>query len=114
MHEEGEKDTSRPTGGPPKTHRHGGGGDHRHAIEDFKRRFIVSVVLTVPILVLSPTIQMFFGFSVKVPGADYIVLIIASAVYFYGGYPFLTGIVRELKSRTPGMMTLIALAISVA
>lgn len=114
MHEEGEKETPRPTGGPPKTHRHGGGGDHRHAIEDFKRRFIVSVVLTVPILVLSPTIQMFFGFSVEVPGADYIVLIIASAVYFYGGYPFLTGIVRELKSRTPGMMTLIAVAITVA
>lgn len=114
-HEEGEKTSSRPPmGGPPKTHRHGGGAGHHHALEDFKRRFIVSVILTVPILVLSPTIQMFFGFSVEVPGADYIVLILASAVYFYGGYPFLTGIVKELKDRTPGMMTLIAVAITVA
>jgi Cu2+-exporting ATPase len=114
MHEEGEITPAEHAGGPPKTHQHSGGGDHRHALEDFKRRFIVSVVLTVPILVLSPTIQTLLGFSVEVPGADYIVLILASAVYFYGGYPFLTGIVKELKSRTPGMMTLIAVAITVA
>ncbi|MDD4255986.1 MAG: heavy metal translocating P-type ATPase [Methanofollis sp.] len=114
MHEEGEKTSAEHAGGPPKTHQHSGGGDHRHALEDFKRRFVVSVILTVPILVLSPTIQTLFGFSVEVPGADYIVLILASAVYFYGGYPFLTGIVHELKSRTPGMMTLIAVAITVA
>ncbi len=99
---------------PPKTHRHEAGGAHRHALADFKRRFIVSLVLTIPILILSPTIQMLLGFRVEVPYADYIVLVLASAVYVYGGYPFLRGIVDELKARSPGMMTLIAVAITVA
>ncbi|QSZ68132.1 cadmium-translocating P-type ATPase [Methanofollis aquaemaris] len=100
----------------PPTHEHGaGGGHHGHAaLADFKRRFIVSTILTVPILILSPTIQMLLGFSVDVPGAEYIVLLLATVVYLYGGYPFLTGIVDELKARMPGMMTLIAVAITVA
>ncbi|MDI6719078.1 MAG: copper-translocating P-type ATPase [Methanomicrobiales archaeon] len=97
---------------PPKTH--GADGGHRHALADYKRRFVVSLVLTIPILVLSPTIQMLFGFRADVPYADYIVLALASVVYTYGGYPFLRGIVDELKARLPGMMTLIAVAITVA
>jgi Cu2+-exporting ATPase len=72
----------------PKTHQHGAGGGHQHALEDFKRRFIVSVILTIPILVLSPTIQMLFGFPVEVPYAEYLVFILASGVYVYGGIRF--------------------------
>jgi len=87
---------------------------HTHMLEDFKRRFIISLVLTFPVLLLSPMIQEFFGFEFIVPGADLIVFLLSSVVYFYGGYPFLKGIKQELTERSPGMMTLIATAISVA
>ena len=83
-------------------------------LEDYRRRFIVSMVLTVPILILSPTIQSFFGFSLIFTGSNLILLALSTAVYAYGGYPFLKGIVQELRSRLPGMMTLIAVAITVA
>ncbi|RXE56551.1 ATPase [Methanoculleus taiwanensis] len=96
---------------PPKTHRH---GDHAHALADFRRRFVVSVILTVPILLLSQTIQGFFAFSPVFPGSVVVLFALSTAVYIYGGWPFLTGIVRELRSRSPGMMTLIAVAITVA
>lgn len=83
-------------------------------IEDFKNRFFISLALTVPIIALSPTVQGFFGLSFTFPGSDYLVFLLASLVYFYGGYPFLKGIFEELKNGQPGMMTLIAVAISVA
>ncbi|AKB66400.1 Lead, cadmium, zinc and mercury transporting ATPase [Methanosarcina mazei S-6] len=83
-------------------------------LEDFRRRFIVSLILTFPVLLLSPTIQDFFNFEISFPGADFIVFLISSVVYFYGGYPFLKGIKQELAEKSPGMMTLIAIAISVA
>jgi Cu2+-exporting ATPase len=96
----------------------GGRGDgiltHSHDLADFKRRFIVSTLLTIPILILSPAVQSLSGFRIVLPGSEYLVLILASVVYFYGGYPFLRGIFRELSDRMPGMMTLIAVAISVA
>ncbi|MDN7024269.1 copper-translocating P-type ATPase [Methanoculleus sp. FWC-SCC1] len=95
-----------------KTHRHGAG--HGDALADFRRRFIVSTILTVPILLLSPTIQGFFGFTLVFPGSVYLLLVLATVVYIYGGWPFLAGIVRELRVRSPGMMTLIAVAITVA
>jgi Cu2+-exporting ATPase len=97
-----------PTGG--KDH----GNHHTHMLEDYRRRFIVSFILTVPVLLLSPTVQSFFGFELHVPGADFITFLLSSVVYFYGGYPFLKGIKEELAEKTPGMMTLIAVAISVA
>jgi len=90
------------------------GNHHTHMLEDFRRRFIVSFVLTIPVLLLSPTIQGFFGFELHIPGADLITFLLSSIVYFYGGYPFLKGIKEELAEKTPGMMTLIAVAISVA
>ncbi len=93
-------------------HRHG--GDHTHALADFRKRFLVSVILTVPILLLSPTIQSFFGFSLVFPGSTIVLFLLATAVYVYGGWPFLTGIIAELRARSPGMMTLIAVAITVA
>jgi len=87
---------------------------HTHMLEDFRRRFIVSFILTFPVLILSPTIQDFFNFEISFPGADLIVFLISSVVYFYGGYPFLKGIKQELSEKSPGMMTLIAIAITVA
>jgi Cu2+-exporting ATPase len=81
-------------------------------IKDFKRRFFVSLAITIPILVLSPLIQQFFNFSFRFTGDKYILLFLSSIVFFYGGWPFLKGIIRELKRKQPGMMTLIAVAIS--
>ena len=90
-------------------------GDHHfHMLADFRKRFIVSFILTFPVLLLSPTIQSFFGFELRFPGADLLTFLLSSVVYFYGGYPFLKGIKEELSERSPGMMTLIAVAISVA
>ncbi|MHB8102096.1 MAG: heavy metal translocating P-type ATPase [Methanosarcina sp.] len=90
------------------------GDHHSHMLADFKKRFIVSFILTFPVLLLSPTIQSFFGFELRFPGADFLTFLLSSVVYFYGGYPFLKGIKEELAEKSPGMMTLIAVAISVA
>lgn len=87
---------------------------HRMMIRDFKKRFYVSVVLTVPVLALSPLIQQFFGFTFGFPGDGVVVFGLATVIFFYGGWPFLTGLVSELKQKAPGMMTLIGLAITVA
>ncbi|MBE0551935.1 MAG: copper-translocating P-type ATPase, partial [Ignavibacterium sp.] len=89
---------------------------HGHMIEDFKRRFWVSLILTIPIIVISPMIHHFFGLedSLRFNGDMYVLFALSSVVYFYGGWPFLKGIYDEIKKRQPGMMTLIALAISVA
>ena len=87
---------------------------HRMMIEDFKRRFGISLVLTIPILILSPMIQSWIGFSWQFAASHYLLFALASVVYFYGGWPFIKGFLNELKNRAPGMMTLIAMAISVA
>jgi len=87
---------------------------HEMIVKDFKRRFFVSLVLTIPILALSPLIQQFFGFTFRFVGDKYLLFILSSIVFFYGGWPFLKGIVAELKNKQPGMMTLIATAISIA
>jgi len=83
-------------------------------IADFRRRFFVSLAASVPILALSPFVQDVFGFQLAVPGGRWLVLGLATFVYGYGGWPFLTGLKEELASRQPGMMTLIGLAITVA
>ncbi|PRX65093.1 Cu2+-exporting ATPase [Cohnella sp. SGD-V74] len=85
-----------------------------HHVEDFRNRFIICVVFTVPILLLSPMIQMFMGVNWRFPYDSVILFLLSSFVFFYGGVPFLTGAYRELKQKLPGMMTLIALAIVVA
>lgn len=90
------------------------GGHHQLMIEDFKKRFWVSLIITVPILALSPMIQGWFGFQWTFQGSNFVLLGISSVVYFFGGWPFLTGLIDELKKKSPGMMTLIAMAISVA
>ncbi|MRH43213.1 copper-translocating P-type ATPase [Aquibacillus halophilus] len=91
-----------------------GGHDHGHMIEDFKKRFYISLFVTIPILVLSPMIQSFFNYELSFPGIMYVLFILATFIFFYGGKPFLTGSYDELKEKNPGMMTLIALAIVVA
>lgn len=87
-----------------------------HTIEGFKKRFWISIVFTIPILILSPMIQHFLGLkeALRFGGDIYALFALSSFVFFYGGYPFLKGLFDELKNRQPGMMTLIALAISVA
>ena len=87
---------------------------HKMMIEDFKKRFWVSLILSIPILVFSPMIQGFFGYQWLLPGNAYIIFGLSSIVYFWGGWPFLKGFYTELKAKGPGMMTLIAMAISVA
>lgn len=89
---------------------------HAMMIADYRRRFWISVALTVPILALSPLIQEWLGLTDRLsfPGDSYVLFGLSSAVYFYGGYPFLKGFIDELTSRRPGMMTLVALAVTVA
>jgi len=87
---------------------------HQMMINDFKKRFWVSIVITIPVLTLSTMIQKFFGFAVSFPGDKYVLFILSSIIFVYGGLPFLKGIVSEIKAKNPGMMTLIAMAISVA
>jgi Cu2+-exporting ATPase len=101
-------------------HQEHGGHDHHahhgHMIEDFKKKFWISLVITIPILLLSPMIQHFLGLkdTSRFSGDLYVLFVFSSFVFFYGGWPFLKGLYDELKVRQPGMMTLIALAISVA
>ena len=88
--------------------------DHVHHIEEFKRKFWFSLILTIPILLLSEMIQMWFNFSLKIPFQKEVLFLLSLIIYFYGGWPFLKGLIREIKKRQPGMMTLIGTAISVA
>ncbi|MEX2400483.1 MAG: copper-translocating P-type ATPase, partial [Rhodothermales bacterium] len=93
------------------------GHDH-HAmmVADFKKRFWISLVLTIPILALSPMIQGFLGFEdvLRFPGDIFALWALSSVVFFFGGWPFLKGIYRELTDGRPGMMTLISIAIATA
>ncbi len=97
-------------------HSHGGQHHEHHKmmIEDFKKRFWISLILTVPVLLLSPMIQQWLGLNWQFIGDKYILFTLSSIIFFYGGYPFLKGLIDELKEKTPGMMTLIAIAITVA
>ncbi|HKK44700.1 MAG TPA: HAD-IC family P-type ATPase, partial [Balneolaceae bacterium] len=101
-----------------KENQHSGGhaSHHAHMAQDFLKRFWVSIIFTVPILVLSPMIQGFLGLGniLKFAGDTYISFVLSSFVFFYGGRPFLKGLYDELKKGQPGMMTLIGIAITVA
>ena len=85
-------------------------------VEDFKRRFWVSIVLTIPILALSPMLQAFVGLgdSLRFAGDLFILFALSSAIFFYGGWPFIKGLFTEVRAGKPGMMTLIAIAITTA
>ena len=97
-----------------KNNHHSENKNHTHMIEDFRRRFWVSLILTFPILILSPLIQGILGYELTFRFDNYLLFGLSSLVYFYGGWPFLTGLIDELKKKKPGMMTLIGVAISVA
>ncbi|MDP3970619.1 MAG: copper-translocating P-type ATPase [bacterium] len=90
------------------------GQHHQMMIKDYKKRFFVSLIVTFPILFLSPLIQDFLNLEISFAGDKYILFALSAFIFFYGGWPFLKGIVEELKKKQPGMMTLVALAISVA
>ena len=96
-------------------HDHGGHEDHhKHMVKDFRQRFWISLIITLPLLFLSTTIQDWFSYKVDFEGKGYVIFGMATVLFFYGGWPFLKGLFDELKEKQPGMMTLIALAITVA
>jgi Cu2+-exporting ATPase len=85
-----------------------------HHTADFLKRFWICLILTLPVLLLSHMIQQWVGFHLMFPGDKYVLLLLGTAIYIYGGMPFLKGMVSEIKDKAIGMMTLVALAISVA
>ncbi|MFO7964053.1 MAG: copper-translocating P-type ATPase [Desulfobacterales bacterium] len=95
---------------------HRGGDHHAHMVADFKKRFWISLAATIPVLILSPMIQDFLGIraDLRFTGDLYILWALSSFVFVYGGWPFLKGFFEELKEKQPGMMTLIAVAITTA
>jgi Cu2+-exporting ATPase len=88
--------------------------NHTGMIADFRKRFYVVLALTIPILLLSEMIQHLLGIHIDFPSSKYLLLVLSSAAFFYGGRPFLKGLVNEAKAKNPGMMFLIGFAISVA
>lgn len=115
--------------GSPHTHDHnnskakdhhdhaGHAGHDKHAghhTHDFLKRFWICLIVTVPVLLLSHMIQQWLGFEIRFPGDKYVLLALSTFIYIYGGMPFLQGMVSEIKDKAIGMMTLVALAISVA
>ncbi|WP_371685927.1 heavy metal translocating P-type ATPase [Micromonospora sp. MW-13] len=110
--------------GPRGGHHHAGhdaagghGGHDKHAGHDpeqFRRKFWLSLALTVPIVATSHMVMDWFGYTLDFPGMDWVGPVLGSVVFFYGGWPFLVGGVREVRDRAPGMMLLISMAITVA
>ncbi|EGW2152800.1 copper-translocating P-type ATPase [Enterococcus faecium] len=94
-------------------HEHGG-MDHSMHMGNFKQKFWLSLILAIPIILFSPMMGMEFPFQVTFPGSDWLVLILATILFIYGGQPFLSGAKMELKQKSPAMMTLIAMGITVA
>ncbi len=85
-----------------------------HSVSGFLKRFIVSSIVSIPILALSEMIQLWIGFEWNFPGSNYLLFILSTFVFFYGGFPFLKGLYDEVRNNAIGMMTLIGVAISVA
>jgi len=97
-----------------KQHAGHAGHDHSAMIADFLRRFWITLVLTVPVVAISPMFQQAVGYHFDFPGRDWLSVVLGSIIFFYGGWPFLIGLWKEIKERNPGMMTLIGVAITVA
>src|SRR5690349_21359874 len=90
-------------------------GSHAgHMISDFRRRFWVSLILSAPVFGLSPMIQQLLYLKFALPFQEVATFILATVIFIYGGWPFLTGLLNELKAKQPGMMTLVAVAITTA
>ncbi|MFY0256344.1 copper-translocating P-type ATPase [Chitinophaga sp. 30R24] len=95
----------------------GNGSHHDHhvmMIADFRKRFYVVLVLTIPVMLLSKMIQHWLGIVIHFPGDAYVLLLLSTVVFVYGGWPFLKGWWEEMRTWEPGMMTLIGFAITVA
>lgn len=93
---------------------HDGHKAHASGIADFKRRFYAVLILTIPVMLLSEMIQHWLNIHISFLGSKYVLLALSSVVFFYGGWPFLKGLVGEMRAKNPGMMTLVGFAISVA
>lgn len=93
---------------------HGGGHDHGAMIADFLRRFWICLALSIPVVALSMMAQELLGYHLDFPFQGFIVLVLATIIYVYGGWPFLSGMVGELRTRQLGMMTLVAVAVTTA
>lgn len=95
-----------------QNHDHAGG--HMAHMGNLKQKFWISLIVAIPIILLSPMMGMKLPFSLSFEGSYWVVLFLASFLYFYGGWPFLTGAVSELKAKNPAMMTLISMGITVS
>ncbi|MEU9507036.1 heavy metal translocating P-type ATPase [Micromonospora sp. NPDC048170] len=122
-HEHGDHRPPEPAPGEPPpagehAHDEGGHGGHDkhagHDPEEFRRKFWLSLVLTVPIVLTSEMVMDWFGYRLEFPGMAWVGPVLGTVVFLYGGWPFLVGAVREVRDRAPGMMLLIAMAITVA
>ncbi len=91
-----------------------GGMDHSMHMGNFKQKFWLSLIIAIPIIILSPMMGMELPFQFSFPGSNWVVLVLATILFVYGGQPFLSGAKMELKMKSPAMMTLIAMGISVA
>lgn len=85
-----------------------------HNVSDFWKRFIICTIISIPVLALSHMVQQWLGFELAFPGDKYVLAILSTFIFFYGGHPFLKGLYDEVKDNAIGMMTLIGVAISVA
>ena len=95
-----------------ESHNHHSGHAHHHG--NFKAKFFVSLIFAIPIIFLSPMMGVNLPFQFTFPGSEWVVLILSTILFFYGGKPFLSGGKDEIATKKPGMMTLVALGISVA
>ena len=95
-----------------ESHNHHSGHAHHHG--NFKVKFFVSLIFAIPIILLSPMMGVNLPFQFTFPGSEWVVLILSTILFFYGGKPFLSGGKDEIAEKKPGMMTLVALGISVA
>lgn len=101
--------------GKPATNQHSQHTDHSNHEDIFRRRFWVSLILSIPVLLYTPMLQMWFGFTMPAfPFSQWVMPLFAVVIFVYGGVPFIQIAVPEIRSRQPGMMTLIFLAISVS
>ncbi|ENZ5656519.1 copper/silver-translocating P-type ATPase CopB [Enterococcus hirae] len=95
-------------------HENMGGMDHSMHMGNFKQKFWLSLILAIPIILFSPMMGMSFPFQVTFHGSNWVVLVLATILFIYSGQPFLSGAKMELKQKSPAMMTLIAMGITVA
>src|SRR5699024_5906922 len=97
-----------------KQNSHSDHHDHGDMVNDFRKRFYISLIVTIPILIMSPAIQSFFGVAWQFAGSSYILFGLSTFIFFYGGWPFIAEGTDELKDTNPRMMTRIGLPTAVA